>query len=164
MHGIGCHAAHTEGGAEKVGAGTEMLNGAQKFHAVALLLQGIVGRGLALHLDGGGFDLQRLLGLGRQHHGAAHDQGGAHILRGDLLVVIQLLGAHDHLQIFEAGAVVELNEAKGFHVADGACPAANGDFLAAQRFLIGKDRCDFHSFHIDSPFLCKISHNGHIID
>ena len=156
VHRHGRHGADAEGGGEQVGAGPQMLDGTQELHAVALLLQGIVGGGLALHFDGVGLDLQGLLGLGGQHHGAADDQRRAHVLGGDLLIVGQLLGGHDHLQILEAGAVVQLDKAEGLHVADGACPAADGDLLAAQRIAVGKDCCDFHTFHIIFTFFCEI--------
>ena len=152
MHRIGRHGADAERGGKQVGAGTEVLDGAQELHAVTLLLQGIVRRGLALHLDGVRLDLQRLLGVRRQHHGALDDQRRAHVLRRDVLVIGQFVGGHDHLQILEAGAVVQLDKAEGLHIPDGARPAAHGNFLAAQRFLIGKDRCDPHTFHIVSPF------------
>ena len=156
VHRHGRHGADAEGGGEQVGAGPQMLDGTQELHAVALLLQGIVGGGLALHFDGVGLDLQGLLGLGGQHHGAADDQRRAHVLGGDLLIVGQLLGGHDHLQILEAGAVVQLDKAEGLHVADGAGPAADGDLLAAQRFAVGKDCCDFHTIHIIFTFFCEI--------
>ena len=153
VNGVGRHGADAEGGGKQIGAGPQVLDGAQELHAVALLLQGIVGGGLTLHLDGVGLDLQRLLGVRCQHYGAADDQGRAHVLRGDLLIIGQLLGGHDHLQIPEAGAVIQLDEAEGLHVADGTRPAADGDLSAAQRLLVGEDRCDSHSFHSLSPFL-----------
>ena len=155
MHGIGRRAADPERGGKQIGPGAQMLDGPQEFHTVALFLQGIVGGGPALHGDLGGLQLQGLLGLRRQHHGAPDDQGRAHVLRSDLLIVMQLVGAHDHLQIAEAGAVVELNEAEGFHIPDGAGPAAHGDLLAAQLFLIGKDGCDFHAIHLDLSLLYR---------
>ena len=153
VDGVGRHGADAERGGKQIGAGPQVLDGAQEFHAVALLLQGIVGGGLALHLDSGGLDLQRLLGVRCQHYGAADDQGRAHVLRGDLLIIGQLPGGHDHLQILKAGAVVQLDEAEGLHIADGTRPAADRDLFAAQSFLIGEDRCDSHSFHSLSPFL-----------
>ena len=153
VDGVGRRGADAEGSGEQVGAGAQMLDSTQELHAVALLLQGVIRGGLALHLDGVGLHLQRLLGVRCQHHGTADDQGRSHVLRGDLLIIIQLLGGHDHLQILKAGAVVQLDEAKGLHVADGTRPAADGDLFAAQRFLVGEDRCDSHSFHSLSPFL-----------
>lgn len=118
-------------------------------------MQGIVGGGPALHGDLGSPQLQGLLGLRRQHHGAPDDQGRAHVLSRDFLIIMQFIGAHDHLQIAEAGAVVKLDEAEGFHIPDGAGPAAHGDLLAAQLFLIGKDGCDFHAIHLDLSLLYR---------
>ena len=48
--------------------------------------------------------------------------------------------------------IVQLNEAEGLHIADGAGPAAHGDLLAAEDFSISKEGCNFYSFHIPSPF------------
>ena len=152
VDGVGCYAADPEGSGEQVGAGPQMLDGPQELHAVALFLQGIVGGGLALHLDGDGLDLERLLGLGRQHDGALHDEGGADILRGNLLIILQLVGGHDHLQIPEAGAVVQLDKAEGLEVADRAGPAADDNLLAGERFAVGKNRCDSCAFHIHFTF------------
>ena len=149
MHRVGRRGADAERGGEQVGAGPQVLDGPQEFHAVALFLQGIVRRGPALHGDLGSPQLQGLLGLRRQHHGAPDDQGRAHVLSRDFLIIMQFIGAHDHLQIAEAGAVVELDEAEGLHIPDGAGPAAHGDLLAAQLLLVGKDGCDFHAIHLD---------------
>ena len=138
VDGVGRHAAHPEHGGEQVGPGPQVLDGPQVLHGVALLLERVVGSG----------DLQGLLGLGRQHHGAHHRQGGPHVLGGDLLVVGEDIGVHDHLEVLEAGPVVELDEAEGLHVPDGPGPAADGDGLAAQGFTVGEDRRDFCSFHM----------------
>jgi len=116
---------------------------------VALFLQGIVRSGDALHGDLGGLQLQRLLGIRCQGHNAGDDQGRAYVLGGDVLIVREGLCLHHHLKIAEAGAVVKLDEAEGFHIPDGAGPAAHGDLLAAQLLLIGKDGCDFHAIHLD---------------
>ena len=147
VDGVGRHAPHPEGGGEQVRPGTQMLDGPQELHAVALLLQGIVGGGDALHLDGGGLQLQGLFGPGSQHHGAGDDEGGAHVLGRDLGVVGQSTGLHDHLQVFEAGAVVQLYKAEVLHVPDGAGPTAHSDFLAAQLFAVGENCSDFCIAH-----------------
>ncbi len=97
MHRVGRHGANAERGGEQVGTGPQVLDGPQELHAVALLLQGVIRRGLALDLDAVGFHLQRLLGVRRQHHSALDDQRRAHILGGNVLIVGQLLGGHDHL-------------------------------------------------------------------
>ena len=93
MHGIGRRAANPEGGGKQIGPGTQMLDGPQELHAVALFLQGIVRRGPALHGDLGSPQLQGLLGLRRQHHGAPDDQGRAHVLPRDFLIIMQFIGA-----------------------------------------------------------------------
>ena len=125
MDGKGRHRAHPEGRGEEVGPGAQVGHGAEELHPVALFLQGILRGGGALHLDGGGLQLQGLLGLGGEDHGPLDHQGGPHVLLGDLLVVFQGGGLKDHLEALEAGAVVELDEAKVLHVADGADPAAH---------------------------------------
>jgi hypothetical protein len=131
-------------------------DGAQVLHAVALLLKGIVRGGHALHLDLLRLDLHGLLGLGSEDQPAGDDEGRAHVLSGDVLIVVQSIGVHDHLQVPEAGAVVELDEPKGLHVPDGAGPAAYGDGLAVQLRAAGVDRRDLDSFHILSPSFLQI--------
>ena len=156
VDGVGRHAAHPEGGGEQVGAGPQVLDGAQVLHAVALLLEGVVGGGGALHRDGGGLDLQGLLGLGGEDHRAGDDEGGAHVLPGDLLIVGQDVGVHDDLQVLEAGAVVELDEAEGLHVPDGAGPAADGDRLPAELLLVGENLRNGRAFQSESSsILCS---------
>ena len=147
VDGVGGHRAHPEGGGEQVGAGAQVLDGAQKLHAVALFLQGIVGGGGALYGDGDGLYLQRLLGLGGEDHRAGDDEGGPHVLTGDLLVVVQGVSIHDHLEVLEAGAVVELDKPEGLHVPDGAGPAADGDGLTAEGLLVGEQGRNNSAFH-----------------
>ena len=154
MHGVSCHGAHTEGGREKVGPGPQMLDGPQELHAVALFLQGIIRSGLALHFHAGCLHLQRLLGLRGQHHSASDDESGAHILPGDLLIIVQHGCVQHHLQVLKAGAVIQLHKAKALHIPDGACPAAYHHFLAAQALTVGKQGGDSHSIHsYDPPLL-----------
>ncbi len=150
VDGVGSHAAHPEGGGEQVGAGTQVLDGAQVLHAVALLLQGVVRGGGALHRDGGSLHLQGLLGPRRERHRAGDHESRAHILSGDLFIVVQRTGVHDDLEVFETGAVVELNEAEGFQIPDGAGPAHDSDRPTVQAFAIGKDGGDGDAFHIRS--------------
>ena len=116
-----------------------MLDGAQKFHAVALFLQGIVRRGDALHRDFAGLQLKGLLGLRRQHQGAADDQRRAHVLPGDLIVIFQAPALKDHLQRLEAAAVVELDKAEILHIPHGADPAAYRELPAAEALGVGID-------------------------
>ena len=150
MDGVGGHGAHPEGGGEQVGAGAQVLDGAQVLHAVALLLEGVVRGGRALHRDGGGLHLQGLLGLGGEDDGAGDDEGRAHVLPGDFLIVVQHIGVHDDLEVLEAGAVVKLDEAEGLHVPDGAGPAHDDDGLAVQALAVGKDGGDGNAIHMRS--------------
>ena len=127
-----------------------MLDGAQELYTVALLLQGIVRRGRALDRDLGRLKLKRLLGLGREHDLADDDERRADVLGGDLLIVGENVRVHDDLQVAEAGAVVELDEAEGLEVADGLGPAADGHGHAAVMPGVGVDRCDFRNvYHVD---------------
>ena len=150
VDGVGGHRAHPECGGKQVRAGAQVLDGAQILHTMALFLQGILGGRRPFHRDGGGLHLQGLLRLRREHHGAGDDEGGAHVLPGDLLIVIQRVGVHDDLEVFKAGAVVELNEAEGFHVPDGAGPAHDGDRLPIQPLLVCEDGGDGDAFHMRS--------------
>ncbi|CAN4032836.1 HNH endonuclease, partial [Dysosmobacter welbionis] len=77
-----------------------------------------------------------------------------HVLGGDILIVLQRPGLHDHLEILEAGPVVQLDEAEGLHVPDGADPAAHGDRLAGECLAVGVDGRDFRIAHKLHPFSC----------
>ena len=147
MHRIGRHGPHPEGSGKEIRPGPQMLDAAQKLHAVPLFLQGIVRGGLTLHLHGPGLHLQGLLGLRRQHHRAMHHQRRTHILTRDLLVVFQHRGVQHHLQILEAGAVVQLDKAEALHIPDGPCPAAYHHILAVQTLPVGEQGGDSHSIH-----------------
>ena len=150
MHREGRSGAHAEGRVEEVRARAEMLDGAQELDAVALLLQGIVRRGRTLDRDLGRLELKRLLGLGREHDLADDDERRADVLGGDLLIVGENVRVHDDLQVAEAGAVVELDEAEGLEVADGLGPAADGHGHAAVALGVSVDRCDFRNvYHVD---------------
>ena len=152
VDGVGRHRTHPEHCGEQIGAGAQVLDGAQILHAVALLLEGIVRRGRALHRDGSSLHFQGLFGLGREHHGAGDDQGGAHVLSGDLFVVVQDAGVHDHLEVLEAGAVVEFDEAEGLHVPDGLGPPHDGDGLSVEASAVGKDGGDGDAIHMRSLY------------
>ena len=155
MHGLGGDGAHAEGGREEIGAGPEMLDGAQKFHAVALLLQGVVRGGHALHRDLVGLELKGLPGLGRERQNAADDQGRAHVLVGDLVVIVELAALEHDLQGFEAGAVVELDKAEVLHIADGSDPAADGHALPVKGGGVGIDAGNFLTLHGNLPFTAR---------
>ena len=113
-----------------------------------------------LDLDLCCLDLERLLGLGRQHDGAVHDERGAHVLRGDLLIIRKRIRIHHDLQIAEARAVVQLDESEGLHIADGLRPAAYGDACAAVLLFVGEERGNSHSFHNNFPSFCGFSRDN----
>ena len=133
-----------------------MLDRPQELHAVALFLEGIVRGGSAFHGNLRGFQLQRLLGVGSQSYHAGDDQSRAHILGGNILVMIQRPGFHDDLEVPEAGTVVQFDEAKALQVADGAYPAAHRDSLPGQRLAVGKNGCDLCiTHHSIRPLHCR---------
>ena len=66
------------------------------------------------------FTSRGCLAWGGQDQGSGDDQGSPHVLPRDLLVVVQGVGVHHHLEVLKAGAVVELDEGEGLHVPDGA--------------------------------------------
>ena len=163
VDGVGRHAPHPEGGGEQVGAGPQVGDGAQVLHAVALFLEGVLGGGGALHCHGGGLHLQGLLGLRGEYHSAGDGQGRAHVLSGDLPVVVQGAGVQDDLQVLEAGAVVELHEAEGLHIPDGAGPAGHEHLFPAELLLVGKDLCNFYAFHWSLPLFLKIKYQWVVV-
>ena len=140
------HAAHAEHRLEQPCAGAQVGDFPQVLHAVALGLEGVILGAVAfqgdlagLHLGGGGI----LVG---GHHGAHHGDGRAHPQGLDGLKAVDL-AVVDHLGVFEAGAVKEINEAHVFLLAVVADPALQLHLLAVQAgevFLQGQGRCDFH--------------------
>ena len=117
---------------------------------MALFLQRIVRRGRALDRDAVGLELERLLGVRREHELAVHDERRADVLAGDLVVIFELAALEHDLQALEAAAVVELDKAEILHVADRARPAADGQGLAAEGLRGCVDAGDVLSFHIIS--------------
>jgi len=139
-----------------------MLDRTQKLDAVALLLQRIVGRGGALDRDLGGLELEGLLGLGREDERPAHDQRGADVLAGDLVVIIELAPLKHDLQRFEAAAVVELGKAEVLHVAHGPDPSADRDLLPVEGGGVGVNARDFLAFHFSLVLsLCRPSRHAY---
>ncbi len=168
MHRLGRHAADPEGGGEEIGAGAQMLDRPQEFHAVALFLQGIIRRGDALHRDLNRLQLKGLLGLRGQDQLTPDDQGRAHVLPGDLLIIFKASALEHHLQRLEAAAVVELDKAEVFHVTDRADPTAYGQLLPVKGGGFGKNAGDFlmlqHETDILSWFFaCFIKIPNHYI-
>jgi len=151
VHGVCGHASHAECGGKQIRAGAQMLDGAQILHAVALLLQGVVRGGRALHSDAVGLQLKGLGRVGGDCQRAVADKGGANVLLCYLVVIIQKVPVHDHLQGFEAGAVVQFNKSEIFHVADSTRPAADGDALSVVSFRRGEKLRHSGSVHKNTP-------------
>jgi hypothetical protein len=128
-----------------------MRNGTHILQRVALLLQGILGSGLALNLDLLGMNFERLLCVGGHDQIAANNQCSAYVLLADILEVLNLAVLENDLKILEGRTVVELDKAKSLGRTDGTYPTANGNgaFNSAAR----KKRFDFSSLHNDfHPF------------
>ena len=150
VHRLCGHAADAKRRAEEVRARAQVLDRAQELHAVALFLQRVVRRGRALDRDAVGLELERLLGVRREHELAVHNERRADILAGDLVIIFELAALENDLQTLEAAAVVELDKAEILHVADRARPAADGQALAAEGLRRGINAGDVLSFHIIS--------------
>ena len=88
VDGEGRHRANTEYRGEGVGPGTQVGDGPQVLQRMALLLERIVRSRGALHFDLRGLELDGLLGLRGIDQGAGDDQRRAHILLGNVLVII----------------------------------------------------------------------------
>ena len=157
-------AAHAEHGAEQVCARAQVLLRAEELHRGALLLEGIVGRARALHADGLGRELEGLLGVGCELERAGGDERGGDVLVGDFVIVGKGLAVHDDLQVAEATAVVERDEAEVLHVADGAHPAGDGDARAPECLGIGVELGNLGAFHMVSSSLAVVSQVVMIFD
>ena len=75
---------------------------------------------------------------------------------GDLVVVLEALSVHDDLQVLEAAAVVDGNEAEVLHVAAGANPTGHSDLCTAKLVHIDIESCDPRSLHKRPPRLGNI--------
>ena len=150
VHRLRGHAADAERRTEEVRARAQVLDRAQELHAVAFFLQRVVRCGRALDRDAVGLELERLLGVRCEHELAVHDERRADVLAGDLVIIFELAALEHDLKALEAAAVVELDKAEIFHVADRARPAADGQALAAEGLRGCVDAGDVLSFHIIS--------------
>ena len=139
--------AHAGHGAEGVGSRPQMGDGPHKLEAVLLLLQRIaLGVGPAVDGHAAGLHLGGLALAGRGLHQPldAHAAAGGESL--DLAFVIFQPGLGQHLQIAEARAVVEFQEAEsGLGISPGADPALQQDFSPHGLGAAGlSDRRFFH--------------------
>ena len=100
---------------------------------MALRLDRKIRRRRALDGDLGGLHLKGLLGVGREHERAGHDDGSADVQFGDLSEVRQLCAVHD-LYLGEECAVGEIDEAEILASAQIANPAADLDGLPGKFF------------------------------
>ena len=149
VDGVSGYAAHPEGGGEEVGSGAQVLDGAQELHAVALLLEGVIGGGCALYDHRFRLQLKGLLGVRGEHQLAGDDEGGADVLAGQFIVIGQGL-FQNHLEVLEAAAVIEGQKAQVFHGTDGSRPTGHGDGLATEGGLVCVELCNSSTVHISS--------------
>ena len=144
---IGCRGTHAERRVEQVRARAQMRDRAQILDGVALFLQWVFRRGSALHNDFRRLQLKRLLRFGREDERAGHTQRSADVLRGDLLVILDIFSRENDLDAFEAAAVIKIDKSECFRVADRSRPAANRDRSVLKRFgrfVQGHNFCSFH--------------------
>ena len=147
VNGSCSHGADAENRAEQVGAWAQVLLGAQEFDGGALLLQRVVRRGNALDRDLGRGKLEGLRGVRRELELAGADERRGDVLMGDLVVVGERLAVHDDLQVLEAAAVVQGDEAEVLHVADGLDPSGHRHGLPAERLSVGVELGDLGAIH-----------------
>ena len=148
MNGKRRLAADLEHRVKQVGAGAEIRDFSQEFHGMTLFLQGIIGRGLALHGHGFRLDFARLLVFGRSDDLSRHDEGRAHVFVSDFVVVVQRRALEYDLHIFETASVVKLDKSERLGIADGFRPARHRHRLSV---VFGKARINF--FQLNSVHL-----------
>src|SRR5574344_730311 len=123
VNGISHVVAHAAHSAKGVGAEAQVANLAQKFHAVAFLLQGVcVGVGFAVEENVSGLNFHRLSGAHRLHQFTVYREAGA---RGDAAkeVFVEMSEVDNDLDIVDGRTVVEGNEGNVFVAAFGAHPS-----------------------------------------
>lgn len=123
---VGQAGAHAEDGPEEIGTRPQVGDLTQKLRRVALLLERVGVVRPAQQADFPGLHLPGLALALRRHEGADHLQGGSGGETVDTLESGAGLG-HDHLEVLQAGAIVDLNERKALGVAAGADPALDKD-------------------------------------
>ena len=153
VDGHGGKAADAEYRLEGVGAGTQMVDGAQELHGVALGLEGVVAGGGAFHRDLLGLNLKGLLGVRGENQRAANDQGGADVDFGNLLEIFQGVVIH-HLHGGEISTVVQDDKAKLLAAPAVSHPAADVHFGAGIFFGVFEQVTDGNQIHMGvlSPY------------
>ena len=144
-------AADTEHRLKGVGAGTQMVDGAQELHGVALGLQGVVAGGGAFHGNALGLNLKGLLGVRGENQRAANDQGGADVDFGNFLKIFQSVVIH-HLHGGEISTVVQDDEAKLLAAPAVSHPAADVHFDAGIFFGVFEQIADGNQIHMGVLF------------
>ena len=142
-------ASYSEHCREKVGSRAKVCYLTQKFKAVLLLLEGVIGGGSAFHDHRLCLQLEGLLGVRGEHQLAGDDEGGADVLAGHFVVIGQGL-FQDYLEVLEAAAVIEGQKAQVFHGTDGSRPTGHGDGLATESGLVCVELCNSSTVHISS--------------
>ena len=125
---IGDQGTNPEYGLEGVGSGAQMGNGSQILEGVALLLQRIIRRGIALYHNLFCLNLEGLLCLRCSDQSSLYNHSSAHVQLGNLFKVLHVIMVYD-LQCLEAASVSHNQEAEGFGSTVTAEPARYGDFL-----------------------------------
>ena len=124
---VGTDRANAEHRLKGVGAGAEVGNGAEKLQGMPFFLERVIWGGRAFQSDLRGVDFIGLLGLRREDNLAGNNDGRADVVAGYVFIIGDFGGLKDHLQVFEAAAVVQLDKTQGFGVPDGLDPAGDGD-------------------------------------
>ena len=156
VDGHGGEAADAEHRLEGVGAGTQMVDGAQELHGVALGLEGIVAGGRAFHRDLLGLNLKGLFGVRGENQRAANDQGGADVDFGNFLKIFQGVVIH-HLHGGEISTVVQDDKAKLLAAPAVSHPAADVHFGAGIFFGVFEQVTDGNQIHNGCPLSLLIS-------
>ena len=154
MDGEGDQGTDPEYRGKGIGPDAQMGDRAQILKAVALFLQGIVGRGSALDLDLLSLHFKGLFGTGRRDDGTGRQDRGADIQFGDSREILQLFAVND-LQGLEAGTVIKDDKSDCLGVTVVTDPAAGCDLFAIERGRVREQISDFCK-------LILVSHNSSI--
>ena len=138
VDGKSSFAADAENSVEGIGSGAQVLDGTQVLHGVALLLQGVICRALALDQDDIGGQLNSLLGVGGLVDDTLDGDSCTDVQAGSQLVKL-VLSRNNDLQVLDDRTVVELDEGAGLNVSCSSDPAAEGYLLAQVFFMLVKN-------------------------
>jgi len=134
MDSRGNHGAHAKRRLKGVRARTQVLDGAQVFQRVPLLLQRVIRRAGALYHNFARANLKRLRCVGRKHQLTRNGNCAA---RGKSIAQISIVALKDDLNRGKACAVGQFYKAKGLALAHCTHPAADSDRadIGFRRFL-----------------------------